>query len=345
MYHTQYVAILPLIGLCLIIMLMTVIHLIYQVYCKKSQAAKNVLKFTIVISIVCMSAAIISASIDLFDIIYYFLTGIDVFHLHNLYLLIVFANLFYYIECIALYTVLFGRLYITFNNVNAIQQYRLSSITVGYILSLIVIAALVMITYCILLIVLDEFSPIFYHILSIGISIICIIDITLNMSILSLFIFKLQQIIIYTYDLSSPIKELSQNDNNNKNYFDNQREFSSEDIKLDRNQEKILNVITKHTFLSICAIISNQLFYASVIGCGYVKDFDKMDACYLIYSNGIRIFEGTINCVILYLSFIMNQNYYYQFCSKCHQGLHQCCSRKTKNKIVQRSINGNYQLL
>ena len=309
-------------------MMYTLCNLVYKMYCKESQGAEKILKFTIITTILCLIAAIISACIDLFDIVYYFVTGIDVFHLPNLYLLIIFANLFYYIECMALYSVLFGRLYITFNNDKAIQQYRLSTMTIGYIISLIIIAALIMTTYCTLLIVLDEFSPTFYHILSVGISIICIIDITLNLSILSLFTYKLQQIIIYTYEIVSTSS------------------VSSENIELNKTQEKILNVITKHTFLSIIAIICNQLFYGSVIGCGYIKDFDAMDACYLICSNGIRIFEGTINCAILYLIFSMNQYYYNKSCSICHDGCLKFCATRTKKKIVKRStIRNQYQLL
>lgn len=316
------------------IMIYTLCHLIYRIYCKRSQGTQQIVKFTILITILCMLAAITSAFFDLFNIIYYFVTGIDVFHLPRLYLLIIFANLFYYIECIALYTVLFGRLYITFNNVKAIQQYRLSKMTIGYITSLIIIVALVMITYCTLLIVLDEFSPTFYHILSVGVSIICIIDVTLNISILSLFTYKLQQIVVYTYEtVSCSTPSIN----------------SIDSIELNTSQEKILNVITKHTLLSVFAIICNQLFYGSVIGCGYIKDFDAMDACYLICSNGIRIFEGAINCIVLYLVFSINQDYYDKLCKGCHNACLRFCDRKTKSKIIKRSSllsNGDhYQML
>eukprot|EP01084_Bolivina_argentea_P264817 448721_1 len=189
-----------------------------------------------------------------------------------------------------------------------------------------------MITYCILLIVLDEFSAIFYKILSVGVSVVSVIDITLNLSILMLFTYKLQQIVIYTYQVYS----VSNN---------NDKQLNDIDINLNRNQQRLITVITKQTLLGIIAIICNQFFYGSIIGGGYIKDFDAMDAYYLICSNGIRIFEGTVNCVVLYLNFSINQNHYYKICGICHDRLYRCCVRKTKHKIVQNSVSDDYQLL
>ena len=75
------------------------------------------------------------------------------------------------------------------------------------------------------------------------------------------------------------------------------------------------------------------IFYELSIFIGkfiHFNNFDEADAYYVVCSNTIRMFEGAVNCTILYLSFGFNHHQYYKFCGIFHERLFECCVNVVK---------------
>ena len=83
---------------------------------------KPISKFYIITSITSVAAFSCAVLIDFGDGVYYFHSGIDVFHTKD-YWAIILTNVFFGISTISLYIFMFGRLYLTF--IESDKQYRL----------------------------------------------------------------------------------------------------------------------------------------------------------------------------------------------------------------------------
>eukprot|EP01084_Bolivina_argentea_P131158 231553_1 len=273
-------------GMCLFTMTILLCSLI-----KRFHQTQRILKFYLITSIISIISFIISCAIDFGDGVYYFYSGIDVFHT-KYYWLIVLTNVFFGISTISLYIFMLGRLNLTFIDS---AQYHLSTLTIYLFVILIVLDILSFIFYITSVALLYKYFTIqvVYVYVKIGFAILLVSDFVLNFMILFLFLYKLQQLIIsidctkeYSHHRLS--HDQNENDTNEISYnTDTTRKLS---IKLTRNQRKMITVMTRNTILNSISVFFNILFYISLIfGTEYKwNNFTDASIYFLGYSNMIK---------------------------------------------------------
>eukprot|EP00483_Globobulimina_turgida_P013227 UN13251 len=105
---------------------------------------KPISKFYQITTITSITAFIAAVLIDFGDGVYYFDTGIDVFHTKD-YWAIVLTNIFFGISTISLYIFMFGRLYLTLSHTES--KYHLSKLAIYGVTILIILNAFGIIFY------------------------------------------------------------------------------------------------------------------------------------------------------------------------------------------------------
>ena len=235
----------------------------------------------------------------------------------NLKIIFVIGISFYYLQLITLYIVIFYRLYYTFKNDDSLQ---LNICTRCFIIFLIIITSIGMLTYCIFFITFNPNNPsLLQHA-----SILSTFFMILNISMLTLFICKLQRII------------------------DNQSigQINNGNIILNKPQTKLISVITKTTLLSSIVIVFNQLYFIAVLIGNEISKRDNhndnvVELYFVVFTFGIMAIQCTLNSTILYLNFAFNSKSYNKICSICHNGCYRCFYNMTKKRIRRKSVRIN----
>lgn len=102
-------------------------------------------------------------------------------------------------------------------------------------------------------------------------------------------------------------------------------------IEFDEHQLNLIVVITRHTILSVFAIMFNQIFY--VIGYFSLnEEWEGMDWLG-IFVYGMRLVGMCGIVTALYLSMKFNKKLYYSICKCCHLGCYTLCIKCTKKTI------------
>eukprot|EP01084_Bolivina_argentea_P226912 383222_1 len=218
---------------------------------------KPILKFYQITTITSILCFIIAIAIDFGNGVYYFHSGIDVFHTDE-YWLILLTNIFFVISSISLYIFMFGRVYIVFNKSSVLKKYHMNRITVFSVCSLMVLQALSLIFYTTTIGMIHDFITIgdFYQYLNASFIIILVNDFLLNTVLLTLFVYKLQQTV-----LDGSVDYYSVNYYEDKDLNENE----TDNINLNIQQTKLITVITRHTILSAIALLFDVIFYISII--------------------------------------------------------------------------------
>ena len=102
-------------------------------------------------------------------------------------------------------------------------------------------------------------------------------------------------------------------------------------IEFDEHQLNLIVVITRHTILSVFAIIFNQFFY--VIGYLSLNSKWESDDIFGILVYAMRLIGMCGIVTALYLSMKFSKNLYYSVCKCCHLGCHTMCIKCTKQTI------------
>ena len=132
--------------------------------------------------------------------------------------------------------------------------------------------------------------------------------------------------------------EMTESNDNNDGDKVQKKKFS---IELDRNQMKMVTVMTKYTILAVITIIFNILYYVSLIfGTEYEWNAREAASVYfLAYSNMIKAFYGLSITAAIYLNFSFNHRLYFGICGKCHWCCYGLLIRKTKRKIKKNIVS------
>ena len=195
LHHTNDFWIIPWYCCCIMAMLFILAHIIWRMYCSNSERSKKMKKFHQVTTFICIVAAIISAALSLCTTIYYFTEGIFIFYTPYRRYIVILASFFYYIEIVSLFINISARLHTTFEQVA--PQFQISKCALYYIVVLIFLSILSSIAYTILLIFYEHFTyDNFGQVIRVFYAILMVSDVALNVSILCLFIYKLQQIVV-----------------------------------------------------------------------------------------------------------------------------------------------------
>eukprot|EP01084_Bolivina_argentea_P007870 14774_1 len=192
------------------------------------------------------------------------------------------ADLLYFTASISLNMILFGRCFFTFK----FSPFGLSTWTIAFISAQIIFSFLLSISYCVVMFIVEN-EQIADHWTKPLIITITANDFTLSISLLSLFIFKLHQLIVN-------IKNSNNTHNNDKNNNQQHNQLNSKlstltytreisgtqtsintvnsdssmlsslfyESNLDAHQLELIAVITRHTVLSGFAIFFNQMWYS-----------------------------------------------------------------------------------
>ena len=67
---------------------------------------------------------------------------------------------------------------------------------------------------------------------------------------------------------------------------------------------------------------------------GSIDDVEEQDRYYVVWSHGLRVFEGTINTFIIWLNFGFNKKYYQKCCYYPHMCCYKCFEKRTKRTII-----------
>eukprot|EP01084_Bolivina_argentea_P062170 113677_1 len=284
---------------------------------------KPISKLLQISSITSITAYTIAVAIDFCVGVYYFSSGIDIFHTPQ-YWIILLSNIFLCIATVSLYTFMFGRLYLTFQA----SIYKISKLSLGFIMILMIldIACFIFYNICIgLLFTFATYSK-FYSYLNVSFLALLIVEFTLNTFILSLFLYKLSVIIIdYTeMDYAEDYNHVNYRQtetivSDNDDLDDNDPKlYRKQSIQLNNKQTKMITIMTRHSILCFIAILFNILFYVSVIHGGKYDDINDADLFFLAYSNLIKAFYGLAVSITLYLNFAFNIDLYFKLCNKWH---------------------------
>ena len=141
-----------------------------------------------------------------------------------------------------------------------------------------------------------------------------VVEVTINVSVLALFGYKLRQQTIL---------------------------INSFDATLNHAQINLIKVMTKHTLLGSILIMFNPSFYIAGLidiytttnGSGSTLGF------YLVYT--FRTLEMIIYCVVLYLNFTFNRTLYDALCGKCDGLCFNLCMRSAQTAAVNFTDKAN----
>ena len=161
----------------------------------------------------------------------------------------------------------------------------------------------------------------FYKYLNASFLFILICDFTLNFIILSLFLYKLQQLILRA------------------DFATDYNEIDIRDIKLNDHQIKMVTVMTRHTILSSIAIVFNIAFYITVLHGSNIEILDDADLWFLGYSNMVKALLGLTVAITLSLNFNFNINIYYLLCNKCHLCCYNMFVQNAKKQIQRQTAD------
>ena len=221
------------------------------------------------------------------------------------------GDLLYFNGSIVLYIILIYRLYSSFKS----TIYAISRCAIIFFAISLILCSIIMLVYCIEIMVI-------YDITLGGYLWICIMgfDLFLNISMLTLFIYKLKQIIVDYYQIN---KELIMNEDG---------------MNLQSHQKGHVQLIAKISNLGLFTILFNQLFYV----CAIYEDLFKTNGFgrdlfpFITYS--FRNIEGVINCVVLVLTFAMNEKLYFRMCRCCHGICENICLKDTKRRLTRADL-------
>ena len=154
----------------------------------------------------------------------------------------------------------------------------------------------------------DEYSVFWVKHDTIPMITIGVIDFILNISLLYLFIDKLKQILQVRLLFSSDVYRLINDDIN-----------SQEEEDHDSTQSRdLLRLMTRHAILFGIAIITNQVWYITVL-----VQYNQNINFYLSHFC-FRTLENTANVIVLFLGLKANWNCYMCLCGCCHRNIQTC---------------------
>ena len=241
------------------------------------------------------------------------------------------AETFYVLSCIFIYLVFLYKIEIAFQGTryqigNCIIYVSYCVMAIFFILKLVDTTIDALLSEDILDNHIDEFWRTFYF-LSLE-----VMDLSLSGILISLFIRKLLDV---TVDLTD--KSLQNGSNEDK---DHELSYSGT-VQLNDTQKGLLNVITKHSVLSITSVISAQIYFIILTTIHGIDEFGQNFESTKKERTAFNIafifwgMDGLINCLCICMNLDFNHSIYYIFCSSCHEYCKICCRRQTKAKIYR----------
>ena len=257
---------------------------------------------------ICLSCITLSSIGDLSHMTIAYVMKLDPSDTAKLFGIILFADVVYFMSSVSLYLYILGKSYYAFKQ----TVYSVSKCYIIFVLSLILILSLSMAVY---LYFVSSLSGLEFYKRSeiLLITMICS-DILIDISLLILFISKLQKL-LYDTLITDYIF-----------------------INLSNAQRRLISLITKQSILGIFIIVFNSLFFVctTIIALhdihGKINDKHRLSIEFSI-TYCVRALENTIIITMVYLNFDFNTKIYIKLCSYLHKGCYGCCLCCIRQKL------------
>lgn len=300
-------------------------RLLYQLHYTMNHNMRTIYRYA---TIICTISCILCLLMDLLHLYWCDYADISIFDgtvmISHFYVI---ADFWYYLATNAFYIIAFLRLRLTFTD----TAYRLSKRAEYPFIALIFSSIVGGLYYAAVHVATMTTVAFFYKWVVPAIIILMINDCILNSVLMVMFVRRLRH----------HIQELETNSTMEWHHHllnDGESGDRAQEISLtlrfnqfsDRRSRAMIDVVTMHTNLFGLAVLTNQLFLASLLwGFWFVP--------IQFYVFLFRGFECCANVLVLYLSYTRNRKSYYKYCKSCHSGTKKCCIHMTK-KNVQRHI-------
>ena len=338
-------------GVCLfglIVVSLTWIHLCFK-FRKQTKKISSIYQKLVYIFFISVVLCLISAIIHYVScyVYGYELLGSELIVTVPTYL----TDSFYFISSLLIYILILSKVYFTFKG----TMYALSKCVIYLISLTILIIAVLMITFILLFIIIWTKADSIGSMISIA---LMVLDIILNIMMLTIFISKLKQLYQSTinyenasilvdnisvrgahtdstdirYDSTRNISFTSQNNTENTEYNINvsptiskTKKSSYYDPCILKRKNNLLNLMTKQLILGIIASIVNQCYNLSNAILFLIPPKTNMDAQRneAIFSICMT-FEHIMNSFVMYWTFKMNNDIYLKFCGFFHRIIMNC---------------------
>ena len=313
----------------------------YKLWCSKSDKRKKMGSFFKYSTSITACFCFVSSIGDLIHIIMAYLNK-DMSSNTNRYgNIMVVSDGFYFIGSLSMYIFIIGKLFITFKD----TTYKVSRKYISF-LGLLIFTALIMMTLYIIAIHDDEADEFLQHSTKF-VTIIIVIDFIIDIGVLSLFVYKLQQLLVESVDIDKMHKysysEVAKN-GNSKDVIQIVRLTASE-YTFEANQRKLISLITKQSVLGTIIILFNCAFYVKVFIDRFTVNDDSLspDVAFEL-SYCIRAIENVVVTFMLYLNFAFSDKLYYGLCGFCDTGCYKCCTLCTKRNITRKTMDAYHRL-
>ena len=316
-----------MIGMSLFVVIEIAILIIFVVriiYIKPIKSRKSVTKnkgnqcnFNITITIICMICCILTGIVDIYHLNVGRIDRISDIYSLKYNIIIVVADIFYFTLIVLLYVIIIDRVYTTFNK-TIYQLNKYIVILFGVLVFMIMICQFIYLGLYAFKIGTEKERDVFWFA-------IVSFDIIMNITLLVIFIKKLRALIIdFTDTKALSVNLLDKNDKNSNN-----RTY------------KFLKLMTKVFVLTIYIVIFNQFPGLFDIFCVYILKESNNFIKGLGYF--MRSIQGFINCIVLYLTFKINDSLYHKLCCLCDHMIYMCLTKDTQKllnkKFAQQSSN------
>eukprot|EP01084_Bolivina_argentea_P199710 341678_1 len=247
----------------------------------------------------------------------------------------VFADSSYFMGSLTLYIFIIGKLHLSFRD----TLYKVSKKYIALLLILILTLFTMQITY---LIAVHEYSAQTFLDVSLKyVTVIIIIDFTIDIGVLLLFIYKLQQILLGSVDIGN-FHKYSYSDvpsNSNPSHTVQFVRITVTSHDFNTNQKKLISLITKQSVLGTFIILFNSMFYFKVLIDRYtVSHSFPVDIAFQT-SYCLRAVENVVVTFMLYLNFSFSEKIYQRLCICCHNGCYKCCKLFTKRGVSRKTMD------
>eukprot|EP01084_Bolivina_argentea_P090265 162685_1 len=323
-----------IVAICwLSIFLLAQITIIVSLLCKlysKQNSHKPISPFYKYVTIICVTFCALSTIVDLIHTTIAYIRHEQSSDTYRFGTIMTIADITYFIASISLYILIIGKLYLTFKS----TSYRVSNKYIIFLSILIVTSVFCMTQY---LITLNNKDTIKFLDNSVKFVYAVIInDFIIDISVLALFVYKLQQLLIDTIDIGL----IHQNSDNIIQIV----KESADEYDFQNSQKRLVALITRQSILGSIQIFFNCTFYFKVLVDRYTVGPKFPSDLAFQTSHCLRALENLVVIGTLYLNFNLNTGLYYKICGCCHNGCYLCCLKCTKRKITKKTMDVYHRL-
>ena len=302
-----------------------------------NKAMSSFYKYT---TIICIISAFLSTMIDIVHETIAYIKDQDSSDTEKFGIWLTAADLAYFNASIFLYLLIIGKLILTFKG----TTYEVSRKYVVFLGLLICISIFSMIQYLIAINTKETITFLYNSVKFVYAVIFS--DFVIDISVLALFVYKLQQLLVDTVDVDimAPSIYAETKDETMDKYSRKSVEeivrVSTDEYNLENNQKRLLALITRQSVLGSIIIFWNSSFYFKVLVDRYIINDNTFPSDLAFQtSHCLRALENFVIIWMIYLNFNFNTKLYYKSCGCCHNGCYQCCVKCTRRKITNKTMN------